>query len=178
MKEVCRSLLRQGFRRQILLTAHGPAHCTVSHAVREFFEETKCPIVYLDVGGQFGRVREKGLEASFNKMIWGAYYLLGRLDEIPADQKPTERAPLPEALRKLLSMKAQVGYFYGEETHHGWWPEKAMSAEDRVARAKEGVQQIELVIESIDPKKLVQNMRDLDAFVQNEVLPKHGEHLP
>jgi creatinine amidohydrolase len=179
LKEVCRSLLHQGFRRQVLLTAHGPAHCTLSPAVREFFEETRCPIVYLDLVRQFDLVEAKGLgEVDFNKMIWGAYHLLGRLDEIPTDQQPAQRAPFPEAVAVMHRARAEVGHFYSQLTHHGWWPPAPMSEQDRLARAEEGLRQIELVIENLDPKALVQKMRDLDSYLQDEVWPQYGEHLP
>jgi len=177
LKEVCRSLLRQGFRRQILLTAHGPAHDTVSHAIREFFEETKCPIMYLDLGRQFARITGQD-QVDFNKMIWGAYHLLGRLDEIPTDQSPIQRAPYPEPLARLQRARAEVGHFYSETTHHGWWPDKPLTADDRLARAEEGVQQIELVIQTLDPKALVEDLRDLDTFEQEQVWARYGERLP
>jgi creatinine amidohydrolase len=178
LKAVCRSLLRQGFRRQVLLTAHGPAFMTVSHAMREFFEETKWPVAYLDLVKQFERVDAKGQEVDFNKMIWGAYHLLGRLDEIPKEQRPAERAAFPEALARLHGARAEVGYFFSEETHHGWWPEKRLTEAERVARAEEGVRQIEVVLESLNPMALVEDLRELGRFVAEEVLPKRVDALP
>lgn len=179
LKEVCGALLRQGFKRQVLLTAHGPAHTTLSQVTREFFEESRCPIMYLDLVRQFDLVEAKGKgEVDFNKMIWGAYHLLGRLDEIPTDQKPTQRAPFPEQVAKLNKARAEVGHFYSQETHHGWWPEKEMTEVDRLARAKEGVQQIDLVIENMDPKGLVQSLRDLNDYLHQEVWPQYGDRLP
>lgn len=170
LKAVCRSLCRQGFRRQVFLTAHGPAHMTVSHAARELFEETKCLAVYLDLNRHFG-------EADFNLLIWGAYHLLGRLDEIPLDQKPTARAPFPEAVAKLHQLKADPGYFFSDETHHGWWPDHPLTPEERLARAEEGARLIEGIVETINPKALAEGMKDLDKYVQHHVLPKYGERL-
>ena len=43
LKEIAHSLLRQGFRRQIYTSAHGPSNQYVAAMVREFFEETKDP---------------------------------------------------------------------------------------------------------------------------------------
>src|SRR5947208_6482510 len=48
LKVIAHSLLRQGFRRQIYITAHGPSFQTVSPLVREFFDETRVPIVHLE----------------------------------------------------------------------------------------------------------------------------------
>lgn len=47
---IAKSLLRQGFRRQIYLSAHGPSDQFVSAMVRQFFEETKDPILYMHMG--------------------------------------------------------------------------------------------------------------------------------
>lgn len=47
LKAIAQSLLRQGFRRQIYLSAHGPSDQYVSGMVRQFFEETKVPILYM-----------------------------------------------------------------------------------------------------------------------------------
>ena len=179
LREVCLSLLRQGFRRQVLLSAHGPAHTTLSCVVREFFEETRCPIAYLDLNKQFDRVETEGKDGvDFNKMIWGAYQLLGRLDEVPLDQEPTERAPSPEAVARMHRHRAEVGHFYSENTHHGWWPKERMSAEGRLARAEEGMRQIEIVLERLDPRALVEDLRGLDGYLRDEVWPRHGDHLP
>src|SRR5215469_2580758 len=47
LKAIAHSLLRQGFRRQIYISAHGPSDQFVSGMVRQFFEETKVPILYM-----------------------------------------------------------------------------------------------------------------------------------
>ncbi len=46
---IARSLLRQGFKRQIYISFHGPAHMTCSPMVRDFFDETGVPILYMDL---------------------------------------------------------------------------------------------------------------------------------
>ncbi len=179
LKEVCGSLLRQGFRRQLILTAHGPALHTVMPAVREFFEDKKIPIAFLDLSARFIQIEGKGAgEVDFNKVIWGAYHLLGRLDEIPVDQRPVQRARKPEALTRLQGDGVSFGYFFSDLTHHGWWPPKQLTAAERLARAKEGVEQIERVVKDINPRKLVEDMKAVDAYVQTEVLPKWRKQLP
>src|SRR4051794_21327382 len=50
LKIIAKSLLRQGFRRQIWLSGgQGPAPLTVGTLAREFFEETHVPILYIDM---------------------------------------------------------------------------------------------------------------------------------
>ena len=41
LKEIARSLMNQGFRRQIFVTGHGPSYLTVGSMVVDFFDETK-----------------------------------------------------------------------------------------------------------------------------------------
>ena len=45
---IAESLLRQGFKRQIYISAHGPAHMTVSPMVRDFMDKTGTPILYME----------------------------------------------------------------------------------------------------------------------------------
>lgn len=170
LKAVCCSLCRQGFRRQVLLSAHGPAHLTLSHAAREVFEQTKCAVIYLDLVKHFG-------DLDFNQLLWGAYHLLGRLDEIPTEQKPSARAPFPEAVARLHQAKVEAGYYFSDETHHGWWPDHPLSPQERIARAEEGARAIDTVLEAIDPRSLAEDMKSLDKFVQHHVLPKYEDRL-
>ena len=87
------------------------------------------------------------------------------------------RAPFPDAPAKLHKLKADPGYFFSDETHHGWWPEHPLTPEERLARAEEGARLIEGVVEAINPKALAEGMKDLDKYVQHHVLPKYGERL-
>ena len=49
LSAIAHSLLRQGFKRQIYISFHGPAHMTCSPMVRDFFDETGVPILYMDL---------------------------------------------------------------------------------------------------------------------------------
>jgi len=171
LKAICRSLLRQGFRRQILLSYHGPAYTTVAPMVREFFDETKCPIVYIDLEEHQGG---DGSWEQFNKMLWGAYHLLGRLDEIPRDQQTGSRSRPP----RMLQGRFHYGCYYSQASDHGWWPERSLTEEERLARAQEGAAMIGALAERLNPRQLVAGMKEMDEYIQSEVLPKHGPHLP
>lgn len=54
---VANSLLRQGFKRQIYISFHGPAHMTCSPMVRDFFDETGVPILYMDLTMQMMKMQ-------------------------------------------------------------------------------------------------------------------------
>ncbi len=69
LKPIARSLLRQGFKRQIYITvgnAAGPE--TVSPLVLEFFYETRTPALYLE-----GDILLQKVKADVNRVFFGAY---------------------------------------------------------------------------------------------------------
>jgi creatinine amidohydrolase len=170
LRVICRSLLKQGFRRQILLSTHGPAYTMLTPLVREFFDETKCPILYIDMEPYYGAFAWD----DFNKMLWAAYAILGRLEEIPRDQIPGIRTFPEQALTGLF----HYGHYYGQASDHGWGPDHPLSDAERDARAREGRVLIDRIIRTIDPPKVVRGMRELDERIKREIMPKYGERLP
>jgi len=170
LRAICSSLLRQGFRRQILVSAHGPSYTTIAPMVREFFDETKCSILYIDLEPYIGPYPWE----EFNKMLWGAYELLGRMEEIPRDQQPGART-YPKA---IVTGKFHFGAYYEKATDHSWGPERPLTEEQRHTRAREGIAMIDTIIREIDPPALVAKMQELDEYLKNEVLPRYRDHLP
>ena len=114
LKVLTRSLIRQGFRRIVFLTSHGPSGDTLRPLVREIFDETHVPVVWMDCGGiaaagrtspagQSGAGRPSapvsgapeaaanpsgGMEEMFSQrrsITYGAYLAVGRLDDMPID---------------------------------------------------------------------------------------------
>src|SRR5438045_131928 len=105
LKAIARSLLRQGFRRQIYLTGHGPSPQTLSPLMREFFDETKDPILYIETGGLLRKVK-----GDFSKVLFGAYSIMGRLEDIPLNVTQTmPEHPTDPALTKLQSLGPPSG---------------------------------------------------------------------
>jgi creatinine amidohydrolase len=172
LKAICASLLRQGFRRQLLVSAHGPAYVTIAPVVREFFDETKCPIVYIDMERPLSQYPAWD---DFNKLLWGAYLLLGRLDEIPMDQQPGGERTYPQT---FLKYPLQFGSYYRQASDHGWWPPHTLTQEERHARAEEGAAMIEAVVAQLDPRAIVEGMQRVDEYVQHDVLPHYRDILP
>ena len=84
LSAIAHSLLRQGFKRQIYISFHGPAHMTCSPMVRDFFDETGVPILYMDLSQQLGKLA-KNLFTSmdcFHAITVGAYQIMGRLEAV------------------------------------------------------------------------------------------------
>jgi creatinine amidohydrolase len=157
LKIIARSLLRQGFRRQIYVSVgHGPTPYTVSTLVREFFEETKDPILYIEMGAHV-----KAAKADMNKVLFGSYSILNRLEDIPLNVTAEAMAhPSDQSLSKLNRLgpaSGSVGFYYGDALDHGEMPAKITSAQ-RSAWAKEGVEQIEAVVKGLNMKEVEQGL--------------------
>ena len=176
LKAIARSLLRQGFRRQIYLTDHGPSPQTLSPLVREFFDETKDPILYIEMGSLMRKAH-----ADFNKVLFGAYSVVGRLDDIPLNvTQVMPEHPSDPGLNKLQALgpgSGAIGAYFGDPGEHGGLA-KPITAEQRAQFAKEGVAMIDATLKVADVKGIVQAMRDHDKFTQDVILPKYGNVLP
>jgi creatinine amidohydrolase len=176
LKAIARSLLRQGFRRQIYLTGHGPSPQTLSPLIREFFDETRDPILYIETGGLMRRVK-----GDFNKVLFGAYSIVGRLEDIPLNVTQVmpdhPRDPSMTKLQELGPPSGAIGAYFGDPGEHGGRA-KPITAEQRAAWAKEGAGMIEAAVKAADMKGIVQAMRDHDKYTQEVILPKYGNILP
>ena len=144
--------------------------------MREFFDETKDPILYIETGGLLRKVK-----GDFSKVLFGAYSIVGRLEDIPLNVTQTmPEHPTDPALTKLQSLgppSGAIGAYVGDPGEHGGLA-KPMTAEQRAAWAKEGVAMIDAAIKAADVRGIVQAMRDHDKYTQEYILPKYGNILP
>lgn len=185
---IARSLLRQGFKRQIYLSFHGPAHMTVSPMVRDFFDETGVPILYMDLSIQmsthakdlFGDMRDpaerKKVMRSFHSITVGAYQIMGRLADVPlvtgyAHQKPQSCAPFDDIFA-LAYQSGSIGYCFVDNDDHMSTPDIPDEA-TRQEMADEGQSLIERLVERIDLPHVVSQMRALESYNR-----KAGEAFP
>lgn len=189
LKQIAHSLLRQGFRRQIYLSAHGPSDQFVSGMVRQFFEETKDPILYIHLPLLNRRTQTgRGGGNVFRSVGYGAYYILGRLNDIPLEleiPKP-EQPPLPRPpaslsiLSALAPESSAVGSYDPDPEHNGGKPLEnvRMSAADRERLGKEGAALIEANIKAVNIRAVVQALKDEDKYVHDVILPRFKDILP
>ena len=121
---IARNLLRIGFKRQIYISFHGPAHMTICPMVRDFYDETGVPILYMDLLMQLVRTGrnlfEKG--SPFNDMLVAGYKVMNRLDDVPLvtgffESNGQSSAPFND-LFSLGYQSAAVGYCFGENSDH------------------------------------------------------------
>lgn len=180
LKAIARSLLRQGFKRQIYVTSHSAAAPqTVSPLVLEFFYETRHPVLYLH-----GDILLSQVGADFTKALFGAYSIVGRLNDIPVNLTP-EIAELPsnDGLRKLRALGSSVGGrdgtvgFFQPEDREGPTG-RAVTAEQRAAWAKEGAAMIEAAVKAADVRKVADALRDHQRFTREYLIPRFGDLLP
>ena len=208
LKAIAHSLLRQGFRRQIYLSAHGPSDQFVSAMVRQFFEETKDPILYIHIpylnraarggaatsqnsGGRGGRGAGGGGQGAspgaFRSIGYGSYAIVGRLGDLPLNlDVPPAGQPLPRPpdsirmLEQLAPESSAVGSYDPDPEHNGGRPLESIhiTAEQREQMAKQGAAQIEAAVKAIDINKVVQALRDEDKYVHEVIVPKYRDILP
>ena len=176
---IARSLLRQGFKRQIYISMHGPAHMTCSPMVRDFFDETGVPILYMDMTMQmFGASRDlfntdamgkdpKAFMETLDSLFVAAYDILGRLEDVPlttefCHSEPQTVAPF-NSLFNLAYQSGSVGYCFGDPKDHAS-TSAIPTAEKRREMADTGKALIEKLVQRMDVPAMAAKLRDLEAF--------------
>lgn len=175
--EIAESLYRQGFKRQIYVSFHGPAHITISPVVRDFMDRYGVPILYLDLTMQMFKNASSLLSSidNFHAITVGAYDMMGRLEDIPITTayKHQKESSVKRfsVLSGLAYESGAAGYYFGEKSDH-----MSTTAIPDEARRKElaenGKKLIEKLVETMDMKKVASDLKDLTAFNQ-EVMEQY-----
>jgi len=189
LKSLAYSLLRQGFRRQVYLSAsHGPAPLTVGTMVREFFEETRVPILYINMDSYLPRLQLKEEERS--RTIYGAHWMTGRIVDLAlkgeygeAEMQPS--GPVPEnkglaTLGKLgFSGSLSLGSWINDVMAHGTSrPVMPATAAEREQWGREGQLQIEAIVKRMKMREAMEALREHDRYTQEVVVPRLGKTVP
>ena len=170
---IARSLLRLGFKRQVYLSFHGPPHMPICPMIRDFYDETGVPILYMDMMMQFGKNKDLFTSfTAFHDITVGAYKIMNRLDDVPLvtgydHRNPQSCAPFQD-LFGLGYQSAAVGYCFGENGDHMATPDIPDFA-TRDAMAEAGANYICKMVERMDMKHVVEQMQKLEAYgLENE----------
>ena len=170
---IARSLLRLGFKRQVYVSFHGPAHMTICPMIRDFYDETGVPILYLDsVMKILGNIPALGGMEGLNDMFVGAYKVMNRLEDVPlvtgySDPVPQSCAPFND-LFALGYQSAAVGYCFGENQDHAPTPD-IPDEETRNRMAENGEKVIDKLVETMNMSHVVEQLRKLEAYgLENE----------
>lgn len=190
LKILAKSLLRQGFRRQVYLSSgQGPAPLTAGTLVREFFEETHVPILYIDMDTYLPKLK-LGPDVR-SKALYGAHYITGRIEDLPlkGDYGPKESqaaGDIPEntglaTLSKLgFSGSLSLGSWIPDVMAHGGGRGPALpgSAAEREQWGKQGRDQIIAIVRQMRLNEGMEALRQHDKFTQEVLVPKFGSILP
>jgi len=166
LKDIIRSLWRQGFKRIFVVSIHGPNTIPVGMAVRSLFEEERIPAVYLNPFDTAVRiVREMGLKVDGAwieaTLAFGALKILGKEHAIPDVKSLRDRyaeeegKALPEVVRRVQRY-GMVGYHFTHELQHQP-PRSGVDPEF-------GVELLNKVAEALLP--VVENLREYLEYVK------------
>src|SRR5438309_970540 len=190
LKILAKSLLRQGFRRQIWLSSgQGPAPLTVGTLVREFFEETRVPILYIDMDTYLPKL--KLAPDARSKTLYGAHHIAGRIIDLPlkgdyGDAESKAAGPVPEntglaGLGKLgFSGSLALGSWVPDVMAHGGGREPALAANaaEREEWGKQGQAQIIAIVKQMHLQEAMADLKKHDEFTNTVLVPKFGKILP
>lgn len=166
---IARSLLRLGFKRQVYISFHGPAHMTIHPMIRDFYDETGVPILYMDNMMQFNKNRDliHDFINDLHAITVGAYKIMNRLDDIPlvtgySHPNPQSCAPYND-LFSLGYQSAAVGYCFGENGDHMSTPDiPDPETRDRMAATGENI--ICTMVQRMDMPHVVEQLRNLEHY--------------
>lgn len=196
LKELSYSLLNQGFRRQIYVGTNEFAHITAGTTVVDFFDETKCPISFMDLKYMFGVANENVLDHKFeynrytiDKMIYGAYKILGKDDEILIDPNAqlrsedcTEAGFVSDELSALFAKTVRPAgavayYFEHPDDHYGAYG-ALRSIEQRNIVMEEGEKLLKRFVDALFLSRYVDSMKKLDKWTNTVIKEEYGAILP
>lgn len=172
---IARSLLRLGFKRQVYISFHGPAHMTICPMVRDFYDETGVPILYYDAMMHFGKCQDLLKDAgfgAFHDITVGAYKIMNRLDDVPLvtgyDHHEPSSASFFRDISGLAYQSAAVGYCFGENGDHMATPD-IPDVETRDRKAEVGADLICKMVDRMDMPHVVDQLRKLEEYgLENE----------
>lgn len=206
-KAIAHSLLNQGFKRQIWIPSHVPSTDFLLAMVTDFFDETKVPILYMDVNAYLSNIGAKppmsfdpnrpkpttkaGVQVDpFNDTMLGAYKLAGRLNAVPAKgevdfpdcEEPEGFLPnwFPEynLLTKCSSfMAAPAPYYYTHPDEHVGPPIAKFTREELEQRAEIGITYMNELLDDGRLDELMAALKHLQEYMA-ETVAKHYDHLP
>ena len=170
---IARSLLRLGFKRQVYLSFHGPAHMTICPMVRDFYDETGVPILYMDAMMHMNKCKDLFTSfLAFHDITVGAYKIMNRLDDVPlvkgfSDPVPQSCAPFND-LFALGYQSAAVGYCFGKNSDHMPTPD-IPDLDTRDQMADNGEKLICAMVERMNMAHVVEQLQKLEVYGhQNE----------
>lgn len=188
LRAVARSLLRDGFRRQVYISSgQGPAPLTAGTLVREFFDQEHVPLLYIDMDAYIPRLK-LGPDAR-SKVLYGAHYITGRIIDLPlkgdyGEAESQAAGPVPEdtglaGLAKLgFSGSLSLGSWQPDVMAHGRPPLLPATAAEREEWGKQGEAQIRAIVKQMKLEEAMDDLKKHDDYTNQVLVPKYGKILP
>src|ERR1051326_2376485 len=189
LRGTAESLMRQGFRRQVYLSSgQGPAPLTGGTLVREFFDEYRVPLLYIDMDLYLPKLKLP--PAARSKALYGAHHITGRIIDLPikgdyGEAESKAAGPIPEntglaGLGKLgYSGSLALGSFVPDVMAHGGGaPVLASSAAEREEWGKQGEAQIRAIVKQMNLREAMEDLKKHDEYTNKVLVPKFGKILP
>lgn len=211
MYSLSRSLLRQGFRRQVYIPSHSASTLFMHPVIHQIFFDTKVPMLMLEprhlftakgLTPPFKRARDGQHDVFHIKMfsdenglgshaqMFGAYKIVGRLGDMPTGTQANVPGTLSEdgmllnnffpdhdIINECSGAHCPAPFFYKDYFNHGS-PALPETREEIEKEAALGEAEMRRLVSSVDLNVHLDVLKRLDKYVQDEVMPKHGEHLP
>ena len=196
LEQIALSLYKQGFKRQVYITAHGPGYISCSALVRDFFEKYKVPIMHLNMHKAFekaGVTKAVNGDMSmaikkFIAMQFACYDIMGKLDQIPVDIPVKEKmidaeeaarekhySAIADHLNSFSYTYGGCGFYQPSLSTHAI--AGASTAEDRKSLAAEGRAYVDEVMEAIQISTLMDELTELREF-SDKLLEQHSQLRP
>ena len=186
LKAIAHSLLNPGFRRQVYLPLPGPAFLNGGVLAVDFFDETKCPIGYVDLVNGCEYAAKKGVKIdSYDDLFCGAYEILGKKDELVVDPA-IDAAPKADSetaiddsdvFRRFAHPSGSVGFYFARPEDHAGMTGASKTVEERDERCARGAKTIREIVQAMDMPTYVRKLRELDEQHQNVILPRYADIL-
>ena len=146
---------------------------TICPMIRDFYDETGVPILYLDAMMHMNKCKDLFTSfLAFHDITVGAYKIMNRLDDVPlvtgfSDPVPQSCAPFND-LFALGYQSAAVGYCFGENSDHMPTPD-IPDLDTRNKMADNGEKLICSMVDRMDMPHVVEQLRKLETYGhQNE----------
>ena len=184
LRILCRSLVAQGFRKIFFVTGHGPARMVCEPLCRDFFQEFKTHLVFINPFTLLGKLMKKngqepgpmGLMAypETEDLTAGAYRIMELEQFLPVDPNAAPpirftddmNPPMYRLQKALQSIGAQASMLYDDPEHHV--PGRAFrSIEERDACCERGEKMIRDMADLVDWEEIKAALDGYDGYVHD-----------
>ncbi len=196
LRQICYSLINQGFKRIALIPAHGDSTLIINVLNSTIFDETKVTMLYLSPGAI---LRYKGINMGFNSL--GAYYICGRINDVPTGEEVNDQpgtlsnnyingkpdpwpfAPIDgyeelEDVIKAYRNSVMPCYLYFDNwSDHGSGP-LPMTREEVNAQGEREAQEMREAYAKVDWNRYMTGLGKVNKFMKEHVIPKYADILP